>query len=151
AEQLERLAKQVAALKAPDLPAKLAGTQSLAQELAKQEQDLGSQMPEKEGKPGQQGKGSGQGQAKAQQSLSEDAKTLADLFNRNVADAAESDRQLGQSLREAGEKNSPAAIAEQMKQIADALRAGKNGQARRDARDAGQRLDALAQQLDATR
>jgi DNA repair exonuclease SbcCD ATPase subunit len=149
AEQLERLARQVAALKAPDLPARLASTQSLAQELAGKQQSLGNQMQEKEGKSGQQGRG--QGQASAQQSLSEDAKTLADLLPRNVADAAEADQQLGQALREAAEKNSPAAIAEQMKRAAEALQAGKNGQARRDAKDAGERLQTLAQQLDATR
>jgi hypothetical protein len=147
-KELERLAKQVAALKAPDLPTRLAGTQSLAQQLAKEQQSLGNQMDEKQGKSGQQGK---EGQAAAERSLSQDAQTLADLLNRNIADAAETDRELGQALREASEKNPPAAIAEQMKQIADALRAGKKDQAKRDAKDSAQKLDALAQQLDATR
>ncbi|HEV3449252.1 MAG TPA: hypothetical protein VG099_31740 [Gemmataceae bacterium] len=149
AKELERLAKQVAALKAPDLPTRLAGTQSLAQQLAKEQQGLGNQMDEKQGKSGQQGKR--ENQAAAERSLSQDAQTLADLLNRNIADAAEADRELGQALREASEKNPPAAIAEQMKQIADALRAGKKDQAKRDARDSAQKLDALAQQLDATR
>src|SRR5207244_4062695 len=121
----------------------------LAQQLAKEQQGLSNQMEEKQGKPGQQGKG--ESQATAERSLSQDAQTLADLLNRNIADAAEADRELGQALREASEKNPPAAIAEQMKQIADALRAGKKDQAKRDANDSDQKLDALAQQLDATR
>jgi|GEM_PF-3075913 len=148
AKELERLAKQVAALKARDLPTRLAGTQSLAQQLAKEQESLGNQMDEKQGKSGQQGKES---QAAAERSLSQDAQTLADLLNRNIADAAETDRELGQALRQASEKNPPAAIAEQMKQIADALRAGKKDQAKRDANDSAQKLDTLAQQLDATR
>ena len=157
AQQLQRLARQVAALKSPDLPTRLASTQSLAQELAREQQGLGNQMEEKEGKPGQQGKGSdsgksaGQAQAANERALSEDAETLGDLFNRNVADAAEADAQIGQALREARDKNPPAAIAEQMKQAADALQAGKNEQAKRDVKESGLKLDALAQQLDATR
>ena len=151
AEQLERLAKQVAALKSPDLANRLASTESLAQELATKEQSLGQQMQNQQTKGSKSGSGDGDQQAKSQSALSEEARTLADLLNRNQADAADVDSELARALREAGEKNPPGEIAGQMRRAADAMRAGKRDQAGRDASDASKKLDALAQQLDSTR
>ena len=90
-------------------------------------------------------------QAKAQQGLTEEGRTLSDLLNRNLADAAEADPELAQALREVAEKNPPGAIADQMRRAALALQAGKSDQAGRDATDAAKKLDELAQQLDSTR
>jgi hypothetical protein len=139
AEELDRLARQVAALKAKDLANRLANAQRMAQELAKQQQGLN--------KEGQKGKG----QAAAQQGLSEEARSLADVLKRTETDADGTDPKLGKSLRQASEANPPAAIAEQMRRAADALRAGQNEQARKDGDQSAKMLDALAQQLDTTR
>jgi hypothetical protein len=148
AEQLDRLARQVAALKPPELVNRLAGTQSLAQELARREQTLAEQIHAQEGKKGSADRYQ---QAKTQQGLTEEGRTLADLLTRNLADAAETDSELAQSLREAAEKNPPGAIADQMGRAAEAIRAARSEQASRDVTDAAQRLDALAQQLDSVR
>src|SRR5262249_3379485 len=148
-EQLERLARQVAALKSPDLANRLASTQSLAQELAKQEQNLGEQMLGKDGKESKSG--SGEQQAATQRGLREEGRTLADRCQRNQADAAETDPERARALREGADKTPPGAIADQMRRVAEAMQAGKRSQAGRDAADAGQKLDSLAQQLDSTR
>jgi hypothetical protein len=145
AEQLERLARQVAALKPPELVNRLTRTQSLTQELAKQEQNLGAQISSKKGSVDRHQ------QAKTQQGLAEDGRTLADLLTRNLADAAEMDSEFAQALREAADKNPPGAIADQMGRAAEALRAARSEQARREATDAANKLDALAQQLDSVR
>jgi hypothetical protein len=151
AEQLERLARQVAALKPPDLANRLAGTQSLAQELAGQEQKLADQMQAADSEPRKAGSGYVDQRAKAQQGLTEEGLTLSDLFQRNLADAAESEPELAQALREAAEQNPPREITEQMRRAAHALRAGRTGQAGRDVAEAARRLAALAQQLESTR
>jgi hypothetical protein len=148
AEQLERLARQVAALKPPDLANRLAGTQSLAQGLARQEQNLGEQVQRTEAKSGL---GDRDRQSKMQQGLTEEGRTLLDLLNRNLADAAESDSELAQSLRDTAENSPPGAIIDQMRRAAEAMRAGRSEQAGREATDAAKKLDALAQQLDSTR
>ena len=127
---------------------RLAGTQSLAQELARREQNLGEQMHGTEGKKGSVDRDQ---QAKAQQGLTEEGRTLADLLTRNLADAAETDSELAQSLREATDKNPPGAIADQMGRAAEAIRAARSEQARREVTDAVNKLEALAQQLDSVR
>jgi hypothetical protein len=151
AEQLEHLARQVAALKPPDLANRLACTQSLAQELAKEEQNLSEHVLGKTDKGSKAGSKNQEQQAKAQEGLTEEGCTLSDLLIRNLADAADSDPELAQALRETAESNPPREIADQMSRSAVALRAGKSEQAGRDASDAAKKLDGLAQQLDSMR
>lgn len=151
AEQLERLAKQVAALKPPDLAGRLASTQSLAQELARHEQSLGEQVLGKEAKGRKDSRPDGEQQAKVQQGLTEEGRTLSDLVLRNLADAADWDLEFAQALREVAEKNPPGAITDLMGRAALAMKAGRSEQASRDATDAAKKLDTLAQELDSIR
>jgi hypothetical protein len=151
AEQLERLARQVAALKPPDLASRLASTQSLAQELAKEEQKLGDQMPGMADRKSQFGSSDWEHQAKVQEALAEEVRTLSDLLSRNLADAAYSDPELAQVLREAAENDPPREIADQMGRAAVAMKAGKSDEAGREATEAAKKLDGLAQQLDSVR
>jgi DNA repair exonuclease SbcCD ATPase subunit len=83
--------------------------------------------------------------------MAEDARTLADLLQRFEPAAREADAQLAEALREAGEANPPAELADQMDQAAEALQAGRRQQAQRALEQSAERLDALAQQLDAAR
>jgi hypothetical protein len=143
ADELERLAAQVAALKSPDLAAKLAAAQSQADDLARQQDALGREL-QTEGRPPDR-------QAERQEANAEDARTLADLLERLKEDAAEANAALGQALKQAEQEAAPAEIARQMRQAAEALKAGDRGPARRDAPALARRLDELAQRLDAAR
>jgi hypothetical protein len=145
AEELKRLAKQVAALKAADLSNRLASAQSMAQELAKKQEQMAKGLQEKDKDKGNTKK------AAEEQAQSEDARTLADLMNRLQGDAAEANKDLGRALKQANEDNPPSAIAEMMRQAANALREGKGDQAGRDVAEAAKKLDDLAQRLDVAR
>src|SRR5262249_29284418 len=146
-----RLARQVAALKAADLATRLAHAQSQARELAKQEQGLSEKSQDKEGDGKGEGKDGDQKQAAKQHGLSEEGRTLEDLVEQLQADAAEADAKLGQALRQAKEANPPSEIVKQMQQAAEAFQAGRRDRARREAGQAADKLDALAQQLDVAR
>jgi len=142
AEQLERLAKQVAALTAPEVTTRLANGQNMARQLAREQESLEKQLRDR--------KGGGQ-QASKERGLSEEGRTLADLLKKLQPEAEAANAQLGRDLRQATEANSPSAAAEQMRQAADALQAGKIDQAARDVNGSGRSLNELAQQLDAAR
>jgi hypothetical protein len=142
AEQLERLARQVAGLKAPDLTTRLGQSESLARQLAKQEQRLGKDL---------QGKAGGRAPAENERRLAEEARTLADLLGRLQRDAAEKNRDLADQLREASEANPPQAVVEQMRRAAAALKEGRPDQARPDVDQSARMLDALGQNLEAAR
>jgi hypothetical protein len=144
AAQLERLAKQVAALKTRELEQRLAKAQQQARDLAKTQEAFAN-------KPGPKSSGekSGTQQAEEQRGQSEEAKSLGDLLAKTQKDAAENDAKLGQALRQATETASPAGIAAQIERAAQALQDDKSEQARADAQQAAQMLDQLAQQLDA--
>jgi hypothetical protein len=141
AAQLERLARQVAALKARDLAERLGKAQSLARQLAQQQEQLNQQTPN----------GDRKGQASEQQQVTEEAKTLADLLKRTLTDAAGSDAKVRQALQQAAETNSPAEIVEHLQQASAALAAGKTERARREGEQSAKMLDGLAQQLEAAR
>jgi Domain of unknown function (DUF4175) len=138
AEQLERLARQLAALRTPDLPARLARAQQMARDLAKQQQGLNAAMAEK-------------GAEEKQRGLSEEARTLADLIDRIEEDAAEVGPQHAQALRQAKEAAPPKGIVEDMRRAADELQAGRPDEARRDGGQSAEKLETLAQHLEAVR
>jgi DNA repair exonuclease SbcCD ATPase subunit len=142
AEQLERLAKQVAALTAPEVVTRLAHGQNMARQLSREQEAIEKQLRDR--------KGGGQ-QAAKERGLSEEARTVADLLKKLQPDAEAANAQLGRDLRQATEANSPSAAAEQMRRAADALQAGKIDQAARDVNGSGRSLNELAQQLDAAR
>jgi len=140
AEQLDRLARQVAGLKAAELTARLAHSQALARRIARQQQTLAKEL---------QGKSGGDKQARGQRGAMEEARTLADLLKRLQADAAGTNPQLGEALRQAKEANPPSDIVEQMRRAAEALQSGQSERARRDIDRSERMLGALAQQLEA--
>jgi hypothetical protein len=144
AEQLERLAKQVAALTAPDATTRLAHGQNMARQLAREQEKLDRDLRDRNSK-------AGGNQATKERSLSEEARTLADLLEKLQPEVDEDNPQLGRDLRQAAEANSPSAAAEQMQRAAAALRAGKVEQAARDVNESGRILYELAQQLDSAR
>jgi hypothetical protein len=146
AEELKRLAKQVAALKAAELSNRLASAQSMARDLAKKQEEMAKGLQEKD-----KGKNGNAKKAAEEQAQSEEAKTLADLMNRLQGDAAEANKDLGRALKQANDDNPPSAIAEMMRQAANALREGKGDQAGRDVGEAAKKLDDLAQRLDTAR
>jgi hypothetical protein len=147
AEELERLARQVAGLKAADLATRVGQSESLARQLAKQQQGLDKELQGKGDNSEAKKPGSGRGSADEERRLAEEARTLADLLQKLEKDAAEKNPELGRQLREANEANSPQEAAEQMRRAAAALRAGKPGQARPDVEQSARSLDALGQQL----
>lgn len=138
AEELDRLARQVAGLKAADLETRVAQAESLAKQLAKAQQGLGKELDK--GKAGAK-------KAEDERRLAEEARTLADLLRRLQQDADEKNPDLGRQLREAAEANSPQDAAERMQRAAEALKAGKPGQARPDVDQSARTLEALGQQL----
>ena len=139
-EQLDRLAEQVAGLKAKELAARLARARDLSQATAKAERDLaGGEQP----RPSET--------VAAQVGLAEDARTLADLLKRAVAEAREEDRSLAQAIDKASESNSPGEIEQAMRQTALGLASGASKSAAREMESAAGRLEALARDLEAAR
>jgi hypothetical protein len=133
----------VAGLKAADLMTRLARGEALARQLARQQQGLGQEVA----KAG----GEGRGRAADQRRLAEEGRTLDDLLNRLRQDAAGTNPGLGRELRQAGEANPPGAIVERMRRAANALQAGRAGDAREDMEQSARMLDALGEQLGAAR
>jgi Domain of unknown function (DUF4175) len=141
AEQLERLAEHVAALKAKELPGRLAKTRDLARKTAEGERELAGKASSAE-----------PGDALArQQGLMESAKTLADVLNQLKSDASEEDRTLGQAVRKAAEANSPVEIEQAMRQASAALGSGDGEKAAESLGQAATKLDGLARDLEAAR
>jgi hypothetical protein len=141
AEQLERLAKQVAALTAPEVTTRLAHGQNMARQIARAQEALEKELRDRKGG----------GQAAKERGLSEEARTLADLLQKLQPEAEAANAQLGRDLRQATAANSPSAAAEQMRRAADALQTGKLDQAARDVNGSGRTLNELAAQFDAAR
>jgi hypothetical protein len=140
AEQLERLARHVAGLKDAAMMTRLAQGEGLARQLARRQQGLGQELKEK-----------GRASAEDERRLTEEARTLDDLLKRLEQDAAGKNPELARQLREAGEAHPPQKAVELMRRAADALKAGKAGQARRDVDDSAQVLDGLGKELEAAR
>ena len=152
ADQLERLSRQVAALKAADLANKLAAAQGMARQLHREQQGLSKGLQPKGTSPGDsEGAEAGRRQAAGQRGLSEEARTLEDLLRNLQEQSAGTNPGLGRTLQQATETNPPQEIVRQMRRAADSLQAGKTGEARRDADDAARKLDALARQIESAR
>jgi hypothetical protein len=139
ADRLERLATQVAGLKAAEMAAKLAAARDLADALAREQKALGDQIAG----------GARPGQAVAEREVAEGSRTLGDWLTRFQSDAADDRRDLSRSLGQASRDNPPREIAEDLDRLADDLDANRGE--RTAAREAAGRLAALAQALDAIR
>jgi hypothetical protein len=170
AAQLDRLAKQVGALKAAELAEKLQAAENLARQAAQQQRDAekgeeSGQSPGESGK-GQQGQespsGTGQGGdgpgssrsarwANRLRDHAEDVRTAEDIVNEAKKDADLTDPDLARALEKAAADNSPKQIAAEIDRAAKALTAGQRDQAKRDIRDSAKRLEALADQIEAAR
>ncbi len=141
AEHLDRLAEQVAGLKAKELPARLARARDLAQATAKSERDLG-----RKGNPVEPGEAVAE-----QQGLVEEVRTLADLLNRIKEDAVEEDRTLARAVARASEANSPAEVEQVMRQASAALASGEPAKSGPAMVEASGKLESLAKDLEAAR
>jgi hypothetical protein len=141
AEELERLARHVAGLKAPDLTTRLGQSENLARQLTKQQQGLAKDLLGKDG----------HGPADDERRLAEEARTLADLLGRLQRDAADKNRDLADQLRGASDANPPQAVVEQMRRAAAALKEGHPDQARPDVEQSARMLDELGQHLETAR
>jgi hypothetical protein len=149
AEHLERLARQVEALKPAEPASRLANAQRFAQQLAREEQGLGKEAQKKGQGTSQKGdnpEASG-AQAARQRSLAEDAGSLADLLHRTQSDCRGTNGQLGEAFRQATEANSPEAIVAQMGRAADAVQAGQTEAARRSMEQSARILEDLARDI----
>lgn len=146
ADQLARLARQVAGLKAAELAEKLEAAENLARELALQQQKQAAEC-----RSSQHAVGSAGRRAARQHGQAAEARTLADFLNQFPLDAAQRDLDLGRTLRQAAESNSPAEVARRMERAADALETGSSDLARREMETSAEKLDALAEDLDAMR
>jgi hypothetical protein len=141
AEELERLARHVAGLKAADLTTRLGQSENLARQLARQQQGLGKDLQGKDGRA----------PADDERRQAEEARTLADLLGRLQRDAAEKNRDLADQLREASDADPPQAVVEQMRRAASALKEGHPDQARPDVEQSARMLDELGQHLETAR
>jgi hypothetical protein len=141
AEHLERLAEQVAGLKAKELAARIARARDLAQSTARDERELAGRA-----KPGEPGEALAR-----QQGLAEDARTLADLLRQLRSDAVEEDRKLAQAVAKASEANSPAEIERVMRRASASIASGEPEKSSRSMGEAAGKLDALARDLESAR
>jgi fused signal recognition particle receptor len=140
AEQLERLAEQVAALKAEELADRIGKARDLARTTAKVQRDLAGRGPEPKPQAAQE-----------QQALAENARTLADLLKRAQADATDEDRTLAQALEKANQSHSPGEIEQAMRQASAEIEAGQPGKSTRSMKQAEAQLDGLATDLETAR
>jgi hypothetical protein len=156
ADQLERLAEQVAGLKSRELAATLARARELAHKLAGQEQSLADQFADR-AKPGGRGRDSntssspGRNPADQQREAADETETLADWLRKLEGQAGEESRELAQSLRKASQANPPGEIADAMRAAADAMQAGKREGASEKAGGAARQLEARGRELESAR
>src|SRR5262249_39795063 len=85
-EQVERLAKQVAALTAPEVTTRLAHGQNMARQLAREQEAIEKELRDRKG---------GGTQASKERGLSEEARTIADLLKKLQPEAEAANAQLG--------------------------------------------------------
>ncbi len=165
AEQLERLAKQVGALKAAELAAKLQAAESVARQAAQQQRDAEkgqnsgeNARGEDENQPSSEtGEGDGGGNSRSarwanrQRARAEDVRTAEDILGEAEKDAKLTDPDLARALEKAAAENSPKEIAAAIERAAKALAAGERQRANREIRDSAKRLEALADQIEEAR
>jgi hypothetical protein len=147
AEHLERLARQVGALKPADPESRLANAQRLAQELAMQEHGLQKERQKKGQSGNRKEDNDGMSRAARQRSLTEEAGSLSDLLQRTQADCRGTNSQLGESLRHATEADPPETIVAQMGRAADAIQAGQLEAAKHGMDQSARMLEALARDI----
>ena len=148
AEQLERLARQVGALKASELADQMARTRDLTRELAAEERALAQTLPT--GRTDGNDKSDGRW-AKRERDLAEEASSLGDLMDRLRDEASALDMQLAHTLGEAARSNPTREIAKVMEQSALEAEAGRRSVAKTQAGNASDKLDEMARDLESAR
>ena len=148
AEQLERLARQVGALKASELADQMARTRDLTRELAAEERALAQTLPT--GRTDGNDKTDGRW-AKRERDLAEEASSLGDLMDRLRDEASAVDMQLARTLGEAARSNPTREIAKVMEQSALETEAGRRSAAKTQAENASDKLDEMARDLESAR
>jgi Domain of unknown function (DUF4175) len=141
AEQLERLAEQVAGLKAEDLASRIGKARDLARSTARAERELASKGPADDKAEA----------SREQQGLAEDAKTLSDLLKKARADATEEDRTLARALEAATETHSLAEIEQAIRRASSEIETGQAEKSARSMKQAEAQLDGLAHDLETAR
>ncbi len=148
AEQLERLAQQVGALKAGELADQMARTRDLARSLSRDQGKLEQAL--RAGRPDAGDKNNGSW-ARRERELAEEASGVGDLMDRLRDEAAAVDPQLARTLTEAGRSNPAREIEQAMQQSARDAEAGQPSAATQNAQDATHKLDELARDLESAR
>ena len=152
ARKLESAARQVGALKSKELADRLARERDLAQAIAKAERELGKSLEPgtAESKPAEKG-AQGSGKAGRQRELAGEVAALADVLDGSDPRQRPDYRELAQTIAQAARRNPPREVEDSMRRNAEAIASGRNAEAARDADQAAQRLEALAQDLEAVR
>jgi hypothetical protein len=148
AEQLQRLARQVGALKTRELADQIARTRDLARALAADQTALEQAL--RTGRPGQEDKVF-EDWAKQVRSLAEEIPGLGDLLDRIRGEAGDESPQLARDLGQLTGSNPVREIEGLMRQGAAAAEAGRPSEAQQAGEGAARRLSALAQDLEAAR
>jgi hypothetical protein len=146
--QLERLARQVGALKAKELADQMARTRDLARGMASDQRSLEQALRSGASEPGNK---STQPWATQQRWLSEDASDLGVLLDRIREEAADESPSLAQTITQLARENRLRDIENAMRQSAAALESGRRSEAERAVEPAARGLDALASALDSAR
>ncbi len=148
AEQLERLARQVGALKSGELADQMARTGDFTNDLAAQQRKLERAL--KAGLPDANEKADGSW-ARRERDLAEEAAGVGDLMDRLRDEAAALDGQLARSLSEVARSKPAREIETAMQRSAQEAAAGRRSAAQQDAQEATRKLDELARDLDSAR
>jgi hypothetical protein len=150
ARQLESAARQVGALKAKELPDRLALQRDFAQAIAKAERELGRALEDtNESKAG--GARDQQRLADKQKELADDVASLDDMLKQLKLAAAEEQPELVESISRAAKANPPEEVEESMRKNAATISEGQHAKAAQSADRAAGQLDALAQDLESIR
>ncbi len=148
AEQLDRLAQQVGALKASELADRMARTRDLTRALSTEQGKLEQAL--RAGRPDASDK-TGGSWARRERDLAEEASGVGDLMDRLRDEAAAVDPQLARALSEATRSNPTREIEQAMQQSAREVEAGQPSAARQNALEATRKLDELARDLESAR
>lgn len=146
-DQFAELAKQLQALFAAEQAQRVQAAQLMAQELAREQLRLASQLAPP---PGMGGKGETPPDMPARgmaRKLAERAKTLNDVMGAAQRADAPEDQKSADEVKQIAAGSGLKEAAERMAMLADQLAAGKREEARANAKDAAERLEAAAQRL----
>ena len=150
ARKLESTARQVGALKARELADRLARQRDLAQAIARAERDLAKALAGQSA-TGQTSAGGAKELSNTQGELADEVAALADVLKQLRIAAAEEQPDLAETISQAVQSNPPLEVENSMRQNVAAIGAGRTADAARDAESSGQRLDALALDLESAR